>query len=183
MSKFFGYGSLVNVATHDYRNTHTATVNGWERHWVPSNSRPEAFLSVRPKTGSAIMGLIADVAPIGWEGLDLREIGYTRAPLTPEELAIENPNSVQMYRALPDHIADSDENVHILLSYLDVVTQGFLREFGLAGVENFYTTTANWHIPVRDDRAEPAYPRAQNLSASETALVDGNLARLGVTIF
>lgn len=181
MSKFFGYGSLVNVATHDYRNTRTATVNGWERHWVPSNNRPEAFLSVRPKQGSAIKGLIADVAPIGWEGLDQREIGYSRASLTPSELTVDAPASVQMYRALPDHIATTDAHVHILLSYLDVVTQGFLREFGPAGVENFYATTSNWHIPVRNDRANPAYPRAQKLSPAETALVDANLARLGVT--
>jgi len=183
MSRFFGYGSLVNVATHNYQNTHTAKVGGWERHWVPSNNRPEAFLSVRPRKNSAIMGLIADVAPIGWEGLDQREIGYTRAPLTAVELTIENPEHVQMYRADPRHVATSEDDVHILLSYLDVVTQGFLREFGPAGVNNFYTTTANWHIPVRDDRANPSYPRAQKLSAAETALVDDNLARLGVAIF
>lgn len=170
------------MATHDYRNTRTATVNGWERHWVPSAHRPEAFLSVRPRQGSVIFGLIADVAPIGWDGLDIRENGYTRAPLTAQELTCEDPARVQMYRADPAHVADSDSGAHILLSYLDVVTQGFLHQFGPQGADNFYTTTANWHIPVRDDRADPAYPRAQILTAQETAVVDEHLAKLGVTI-
>ena len=68
----------------------------------------------------------------------------------------------------------------LLLSYIDVVVQGYLREFGEAGVARFFQTTAGWSAPVLDDRARPIYPRHQTLSSDERQLVDDNLGRLGV---
>ena len=53
---------------------------------------------------------------------------------------------------------------------------GPLREFGEAGAHRFFETTSGWDIPVRNDRAAPIYPRAQSLTAQETALVDDLLA-------
>jgi hypothetical protein len=66
----------------------------------------------------------------------------------------------------------------ILLSYLDVVVQGFLKEFGESGVTRFFDTTDGWNTPVLNDRNDPRYPRAQVLSTAETALVDHHLNRL-----
>jgi len=65
-----------------------------------------------------------------------------------------------------------------LLSYLDVVVQGFVHEFGTAGAKAFFETTDGWDTPVLDDRAAPIYPRAQTLSAEEQALTDRLLAQV-----
>jgi hypothetical protein len=67
----------------------------------------------------------------------------------------------------------------ILMSYLDVVVQGYLREFGQAGAEDFFATTDGWDIPVLDDRAAPRYPRHQALTGDERALVDALLREVG----
>ena len=67
----------------------------------------------------------------------------------------------------------------ILLSYLDVVIQGYLRHFGPDGVARFVATTEGWNAPVLNDRAAPLYPRAQRLTAAETGLVDTILQAQG----
>ena len=56
---FFGYGSLVNRATHDYPAATPAQLRGWRRTWVRTDIRDVVFLSVRPDPGSVIDGLVA----------------------------------------------------------------------------------------------------------------------------
>ena len=70
----------------------------------------------------------------------------------------------------------------VLLSYLDVVVQGYLHEFGPDGVERFFATTDGWDAPILDDRAHPHYPRHQHLTPAETALVDDWLVRLDTAV-
>ncbi len=182
MTHFFGYGSLVNTATHDYPDTKRAEVHGWQRHWVPSGQRQLSFLSVQPAKNITIQGLIAQVAPLSWDKLDEREEGYTRAPLTAHNIQNTNPEKIQMYRADPAGLAGDITGKHILLSYLDCVVQGFLKEFGEQGVTNFFDTTTGWHVKIRNDRQNPIYPRAQPLSASETALVDHHIKQYNIEI-
>lgn len=178
MTSFFGYGSLVNTATHDYPNPRRANLRGWRRHWVPSNRRDLAFLTVQPDPDCTIQGLIADVSPLTWDDLDEREMAYTRKALTDQNLAQPNAHKTQMYRANPDFIAPHATGKHVLLSYLDCVVQGFLREFGEDGVNSFFETTTGWEVKVQNDRHNPIYPRAQQLSKIETALVDAHISRL-----
>ncbi len=182
MTSFFGYGSLVNTATHSYPNIRRATVQGWRRHWVPSNRRDVCFLSVEPHTGSTIQGLIADVAPLSWDDLDEREQAYTRARLADSEINHPNATAIQMYRADPDFVATKATGKHVLLSYLDCVVQGFLCEFGEEGVTNFFRSTTNWQVKIRNDRATPIYPRAQSLTAAETALVDAQIEEFSIEV-
>ncbi len=66
------------------------------------------------------------------------------------------------------------------MSYLDVVIQGYLTEFGEEGAARFFETTSGWNAPLLNDRAAPLYPRAQSLTVDETAFIDQALARLGV---
>ena len=51
---FFGYGSLVNRATHDYPGAQPAQLHGWRRVWVRTDLRDVVFLSVRPDPGTTI---------------------------------------------------------------------------------------------------------------------------------
>jgi hypothetical protein len=178
---FFGYGSLVNTATHAYGPAFPARIRGWRRAWRRSAARPLAFLTAVRDPASEIAGLIAPVPGADWAALDTREYCYARHPVDQIDHDASAGVAVQVY-ALPDHDAapPTDENP-ILLSYLDVVLQGYLHRFGIDGARAFIATTDGWHAPVIDDRAGPRYPRAQRLSADETAFVDAALRELGVT--
>jgi hypothetical protein len=73
---------------------------------------------------------------------------------------------------------ESTDHYPVLLSYLDVVVQGYVRAFGLAGVQHFFDTTDGWEAPILNDRTEPRYPRHQQLKPEERELVDMHLARI-----
>jgi len=171
---FFGYGSLVNLATHDYPNARPATLTGWRRIWRKTAQGPQAFLSVERADGVQIAGVVADVPGADWAALDLREAGYERHDVSHliGHDGVVGPTSV--YEVRDAHLQDA--NNPILLSYLDVVVQGFLRVHGKKGVAAFFATTAGWDTPILDDRANPRYPRHQPLTADERALVDSHLA-------
>lgn len=178
----FGYGSLVNRATHAMAPAHPARLSGWRRVWVATPARPAAFLSVERAEGGMIEGLVAAVAGGDWAGLDARERGYARLPLDPATVAHDGPAGLfpQIYAVPAAQAAPAGPGHPILLSYLDTVVQGFLREFGPGGAERFFATTAGWQAPVLDDRAAPRYPRARALTAAERACVDAGLEALGV---
>jgi hypothetical protein len=178
---FFGYGSLVNRATHAYPDAQHASLSGWRRVWVHTAVRPLAFLSVTPDPHTTIQGLIAHVPNNDWLALDTREHGYTRH-LAEARLACNTPHPIQVY-AVPQVQANAPAAAHpILLSYIDVVIQGFLREFGPQGAKDFFATTSGWDAPIINDRTAPQYPRAQMLSAAETSVVDDGLAAIGARL-
>lgn len=174
---FFGYGSLVNRATHDYPQAQAATLNGWRRVWVRTELRDVVFLSIHPAPGHRIDGLIASVPGADWAALDHRESGYARIDATAHITHSAQVSSIAAYQ-IPQHSLRTGDGHRILLSYLDVVVQGFVREFGQAGAEAFFATTDGWDTPVLDDRSAPLYPRAQRLDAQETALTDRLLAQV-----
>lgn len=180
---FFGYGSLVNRATHGYPEPEPARLSGWRRTWAHTALRPVAFLTVVPDPDCILEGLIAPVPGGDWAALDAREWAYDRLAAG---AAVAHGRAealdIAVYAVPERHRAEPDTAHPILLSYLDVVVQGYLREFGAEGVDRFFATTAGWSAPVVDDRAAPRYPRAQTLRAEETALVDGMLSHLGVRI-
>ena len=178
---FFGYGSLVNRTTHIYSDTAPATLRGWRRCWVATQGRETSYLSVRPAAGHEILGLIARVPGDDWAALDERETGYSRFDISHTVAHGKLDIPVQVY-AVPEETHDPAQAGGILLSYLDVVVQGFLTEFGRDGVTAFFDTTDGWDTPVLNDRADPIYPRHRQLSASETQLVDDHLAALSARI-
>jgi gamma-glutamylcyclotransferase (GGCT)/AIG2-like uncharacterized protein YtfP len=179
---FFGYGSLVNRDTHVYANATRAQLAGWRRTWVYTQSRGQAYLSVVPDPDTTIDGLVAEVPNGDWAALDAREHGYARIASETAALHDRLPAPKISHYSVPRDAWIKDADNHILLSYLDVVVQGYLREFGAAGVANFFATTSGWETPVLNDRATPLYPRTQQLSAQETALVDQHLALRSATI-
>ncbi len=181
-TEFFGYGSLVNLATHDYVNPRKTTVHGWRRQWVYSLKRDVSFLSVSQDPQCSIQGLVADVTHIGWDALDLREVGYNRLALPDTALSETGFSGVQIYKADPAHVDPTALEKPILLSYIDCVVQGFLEHFGKDGVAAFFETTAGWERSIKNDRTAPIYPRAQILTDAQTKMVDKHLLNLPVTI-
>ncbi|MBD3678466.1 MAG: gamma-glutamylcyclotransferase [Rhodobacteraceae bacterium] len=180
---FFGYGSLVNRATHDYTNAHPARLRGWRRVWRHTDLRPVAFLTAVPDSETEIEGLVAGVPGHDWAALDAREHAYDRHHVShATNHPLPHEVEVQVY-SIPDGKHGRPDSAHpILLSYVDVVIQGYLREFGEVGVRRFVETTDGWDAPVLDDRADPRYPRHKRLTTGERELVDGHLSDLGVTI-
>ena len=177
---FFGYGSLVNRATHTYSEAHPARLAGWRRVWRHTALRPVAFLTVEPAAGVEIDGLIARVPGGDWAALDDRERAYDRVTV---EVAhpLDHAPAIAVYTIPEGKHGPATEAHPVLLSYIDVVAQGFLAEFGEAGLARFFQTTEGWDAPVLNDRGNPVYPRHQRLNADETLLVDEWLTRLGVT--
>lgn len=180
---FFGYGSLVNRATHAYADAHPARIAGWRRAWRHVEGRQIAFLTAVPDPESAIDGLIACVPGGEWTALDMREHAYARILAADVEHGVAGATEIHIYHAPADMHAPASEMRPVLLSYLDVVVQGYLREFGEAGVARFFETTDGWNAPMRNDREAPAYSRHQKLSDEERRLVDVWLKRLGVVPF
>jgi hypothetical protein len=177
---FFGYGSLVNRATHDYPDAARARVRGWARVWRGTSLRRVAYLSAIEAPGVEIEGLIAAVPGADWRALDARERAYARHPLAMVHHDLPGNPSIMIYKVEAHHVSSMDRHP-ILLSYLDTVVQGFLREFGEDGVARFFETTTGWEAGVLDDRTEPVYPRAQPVTERERAMVDAALRDLGAT--
>lgn len=173
---FFGYGSLVNRSTQSYPDARKASLEGWRRVWCPTTLRDVAFLSARRDADCTIHGLVARVPGRDWAALDQRETGYTRHDVS-DEVGLNG--EVQVY-AVPAENQRVEASIRLLLSYVDVVVQGYLAEYGETGVAHFFETTDGWDAAeVIDDRAAPLYPRAQALSPAETALVNTWLSRVG----
>ncbi|MEJ6397500.1 gamma-glutamylcyclotransferase family protein [Yoonia sp. 208BN28-4] len=168
---FFGYGSLVNLATHDYADPQMTTVTGWRRIWRDTTHRQLAILSVTPCPDTTLRGIAATVPNGDWAALDAREAAYQRDQVAGRE-------GLSIYQITQNITAPLSGPYPILLSYLDVVVQGYFRSFGADGVAGFFATTDGWARPILNDRTDPIYPRAQTLDAAETALVDRHIALL-----
>ncbi|MFA8440510.1 gamma-glutamylcyclotransferase [Yoonia sp.] len=133
---FFGYGSLVNLATHRYGDPRPAVLHGWRRVWQRTALRKAAYLSVTPCAQTVLRGVVARVPNADWAALDLREAAYQRHDVS-DTISHEGPAApTAVYQVRPEHIA-KDSDHPILLSYVDVVVQGYLAMYGHAGVAHF----------------------------------------------
>lgn len=172
--RFFGYGSLVNAATHDYPSLAPSSVTGWRRAWRHTLGRDLAYLTAVPATDTILLGITAAVPNGDWAALDAREHAYERLDISG---SIDPGHADTAIYAIPAEASKDPSLKHpILRSYLDVVVQGYLRVYGEEGVRHFFDTTDGWDAPILDDRAKPIYPRHQPMTATETALVDQGLA-------
>lgn len=177
---FFGYGSLVNTATHDYSDPRPARLSGWRRTWAHTDLRDVAFLTAKPAPGDTIDGLIAAVPGADWAALDEREYAYDRV-LASQAVGHDLPGApeISVYAVPAERQAPGSHHHPILLSYLDVVLQGYLQVFGREGVTDFVATTDGWDAPILDDRDAPRYPRHQPTTAQERSLFDDLIATTG----
>ncbi|MFW2543218.1 gamma-glutamylcyclotransferase family protein [Primorskyibacter sp. 2E107] len=175
---FFGYGSLVNTLTHGYDPVFRATARNWRRAWRYTPDRSVAYLTAIRAPGHSIDGLIAPVPAEGWATLDLREAAYDRLPAGHEVHHEAQASDIAIYAIDPARLHRPDDDHPVLMSYLDVVLQGYLRVFGEAGAQDFIDTTDGWDAPILDDRSDPVYPRAQSLTRDERIFVRDALRAL-----
>lgn len=174
----------MNRDTHGFDGAQIATLKGWRRVWRYTTQREVAYLTVIPDPDSAIDGLIAPVPDRDWQALDYRERAYARVAAAHQVThSLPYRPDIAVY-AIPDGQHQTPTSQHsLLLSYIDVVVQGYLREFGPEGAARFFDTTDGWDAPIVDDRTAPRYPRHCTLDPAETALVDDHLTRLQASVF
>lgn len=178
---YFGYGSLVNPATHRTNVLHyeRAQLRGFTRTWQerPDESdEPIALLSSAPSSREDLLdGLLvfdfAENLPL----LDEREYGYDRLNVASEDLTLHGDKvlpEMPLYVYSGRAPYNADEPHYILQSYLDAVLQGYLHQYGEEGVHNFMKRTARFDTALFTDRAVPRYPRDVILSDSEQTLFD-----------
>lgn len=171
--RIFGYGSLVNRRTHRHSPAVRATVPGWVRVWTHTAYAPRAILSVEPAPGRQIDGLALPVKEAEKPALFEREKAY-------DMVTVEG--DLALFTIPAGKHPPADEMHPILYSYLEVVVQGYLAEFGERGVAEFFDSTNGWDAPLLDDRADPIYPRAQKLGSDERDLVEAHVTLLGLDI-
>jgi hypothetical protein len=186
---YFGYGSLVNRATHRTTNVDAAPARlaGWRRCWRPRPDMPgfpAALLTIREEPGAFCDGLLVVDLAENLAAVDAREARYRRiaVPLESLETAAPVPPGCPVYVYVAEtEVPPHPEPPRILQSYLDAVLQGFLQVHGEEGLRRFVQETEGFETPLHADRLSPAYPRAVALAEAEAALFDalltGRLAR------
>ena len=141
---YFGYGSLVNLATlrTPFITAWPATLRGWERVWLP---RPKvvgsfapidglAFLSVRPNPATEIDGIVVIDKAESLDSLDTREAAYRRRHIALPDITVMRPDDGEpfdtpMFMYVANTAAPEDQEARILRSYLDAVFQGLSDAF------------------------------------------------------
>ena len=174
---FFGYGSLVNGATHRYAGLRPARLDGWGRGWRRAPGRRVSLLTAWPG-GGGIDGAVAAVPGGDWSALDAREASYDRIAVTATGGGAEVACAVYAVPlpAAPERAAGE---APILLSYLETVVQGFVDLHGAKGAARFFDETDGWDAPVFDDRLAPLYPRHVRPGAEALRLLAAGLDRVG----
>jgi hypothetical protein len=184
---YFGFGSLVNRKTlsNDIVDIIPAKLKGWRRHWQPRPDeamasqimRSIALLSIHQDPSSDITGLIIIDKISNLNALDQRERGYQKIDLNESNFMFENNNitdfadtSIHVYKSPPVETARGP--LSLLRSYLDVVMQGYLREFGEDGIAGFIDSTKGFELQILEDRQKPIYSRHQPVSDDETAIFE-----------
>jgi len=185
---YFGYGSLVNRATHqtDIVGFSKVTLKGWRRQWLarPNNSFGKVvLLSVKPCKNSEIDGLVVLDHARNQASLDERERNYDRHIVAEDNVVkhelhangtLDNGSkqSTSIYVATPFRQPDDYSEYRILRSYLDAVMQGYLNKFGEEGVRRFVNTTDNFEVGILEDRDNQRYPRSVTTTVKEQKLFD-----------
>jgi len=163
----FGYGSLINsfsrAQTGFSEQPLAVTVSGWRREWNirASGSRCTAVGLIR--ADACCNGVLVRVPANQLTHFDRREAGYSRVPITPEQLRLHQPGAeingpVWGYR--PDQMRHACRHYPLVQSYLDVILAGCL-EYDEAFAREFLRTTHHWHHAWLNDRPAPRYCRAQ----------------------
>jgi len=168
---YFGYGSLVNLGSlrTPYISAHRATLKGWKRSWMSQRNMPDmALLSVIKAQDAEIDGLLIIDHTESLPDLDKREAQYSRVALDNNNLILHESQTTvdSKFLYVADQLPSTSEK-KIARSYLDVVMQGYLQQFGEDGLQRFMETTVNFDIHIIEDRDQPLYPRATQLTEQE----------------
>ncbi|MBD8892816.1 gamma-glutamylcyclotransferase family protein [Roseibium litorale] len=187
---YFGYGSLVNTRTlGEGASVRAGRLEGWIREWrvvgLTDSGRGICALSVAPKPGVTIRGVLVREPEDRLPALEAREKRYDKVPAIGGQFRCEQeeqpgPEDMFLFQSKPGNRDWGSGSNPILQSYIDCVLLGFYDFWGEEGIRHFIETTRGWHAPVLADRAAPIYPRAVQAAPEVIELVDQYLAPLNI---
>jgi hypothetical protein len=135
-------------------------------------------LSIEPGQGS-IDGVVVSINREQLPALDEREAGYERLGLPSSCFLLPDgihDTIIYVYRSLEQNRAPANPAHPVLQSYVDCVMAGYQDRFSDVGLYRFLHSTSGWTSSMRNDRCEPAYPRAVMLDEKRYANFDLHLA-------
>jgi hypothetical protein len=185
----FSYGSLVNEKTEQtLGDSVLVALDGWRREWSHVIELPHVLirgLTITKSRNTRIHGRLIAVGKVELDTLDTRESGYSRFLIRSHVGAIGNAsrdglslnNRIYAYRSQQAEELSLGEPPCILQTYIDVILDGYFRNFGEEGAVEFMRTTIGWDQNILNDRSDPIYPRAQDLDEDFLRWVDQMVQR------
>lgn len=182
MTTIFAYGSLLHKSTWSFdAEIEMVSLQGWVRQWnqvVPLDGGAITALSISPHPKKSIKGIILKVDKSTLESIGGREVGYNKTILAAGSLTSLNPkrpllnDRIMAYTASKETKIWANKKAPILLSYIDVVAQGYFNLYGWEGLLHFFKSTQGWDLPILNDRKAPLYPRATTHDIGFLDLID-----------
>jgi gamma-glutamylcyclotransferase (GGCT)/AIG2-like uncharacterized protein YtfP len=173
----FGYGSLINSAsrkmTGQTGETIPAQVFGLVRHWCKiDDSYAVSPLAVIEGEGH-VNGLLIEVSEAELKKFDHREAGYKRVAVNTDNIKTLCGSKIDrnVWVYVVSQTKPPCQNSPIVLSYVDTVLAGCL-EISDTFAHDFVEQTVGWHFPLKDDRADPIYPRLAGVNQNQRLIID-----------
>ncbi|MDN3614993.1 gamma-glutamylcyclotransferase family protein [Vibrio gallaecicus] len=183
----FGYGSLMNSSSRQLTGQTGAAipviVHGLVRHWSKIDDSYVLSPLVVNKGQGQVNGVLLKVDDEALDEFDIRERGYHRVKLSPEqiELNIDSKNHAEAFDSqqaiwvyINDEVIAPSEQSPIVQSYVDTVMAGCL-EVSEKFAEHFVTHTKGWHHPFENDRHQPKYNKLAGVAEHHHSVIDGLL--------
>lgn len=179
----FGYGSLMNSSsrklTGQTGNAIPVVVHGLVRSWGKIDDSYTISPLVVTMGEGQVNGVLLEVADSELSEFDLRESGYQRVSLSPEQIettqGFDREQKIWVY-VTEDH-QHPCENSPIVQSYVDTVLCGCL-EVSESFARHFVAHTVGWHHPLENDRHNPKYVRLAGVDEAHHSFIDQLIAQV-----
>ncbi|NOH97708.1 gamma-glutamylcyclotransferase family protein [Vibrio sp. 99-70-13A1] len=183
----FGYGSLMNSSSRQLTGQTgeaiPAIVHGLVRHWSKIDDSYVLSPLVVNEGDGQVNGVLLKVDDAALDEFDIRERGYHRIKLSPEQIelnadsqnqteAFDSQQSIWVY--INDEVIAPSKQSPIVQSYVDTVMAGCL-EVSEKFAEHFVTHTKGWHHPFENDRHQPKYNKLAGVAEHHHKVIDGLL--------
>lgn len=164
----FGYGGLILSEGREMTigvkvEAVPVIIRGFERLW--GFTAPQYHLTtvtLRRNENKDCFGVIFPVTNEQLMELDIREEGYARVALRPEQIEFLNPHGSlpagSVFTYVSDKIELPNEDNPITQSDVDAILTGCIQDYGEDFARNVVRTTTGWEFPWINDREKPRYP-------------------------
>lgn len=177
----FGYGSLMNSASRQLTGQTSpaipATAHGFTRYWGKVDDSYVLSPLVVDKGQGEVNGVLLEVSDSGLEEFDLRERGYQRVLIEPQQLdvALSLSASDQVWVYIKDNPEPPCSLSPIMQTYVDTVLAGCL-EISDHFAKQFVKHTIGWHFPLENDRHQPKYGNLAGVTPEHHEAIDALVA-------
>lgn len=177
----FGYGSLMNSASRQLTGQTSqatpATAHGFKRYWGKVDDSYILSPLVVNKGQGQVNGVLLEVSDRGLLEFDVRERGYHRVVIEPDQLdaPLSLNSSDQVWVYIKDNPQPPCALSPIMQTYVDTVLAGCL-EISQHFAEQFVQHTVGWHFPLENDRHQPKYGNLAGVTPADHPTIDALIA-------